>query len=83
MKPDDLAKYMRERALLIEGNKELNEQSLRSFGEFASEKARKIKRLEELKKLYFDAGRWAGGARDYAARQAFEKMQVIESKGIR
>ena len=29
---------------------------------------------EETKKLYFNAGRWAGGARDYTARKAFELM---------
>lgn len=29
---------------------------------------------EEQKKLYFNAGRWAGGARDWTARKAFEKL---------
>lgn len=31
-------------------------------------------KVEEFKKLYFNAGRWAGGARDYVARQAFERV---------
>jgi len=26
---------------------------------------------EDQKKIYFNAGRWAGGARDYTARQAY------------
>lgn len=30
---------------------------------------------EEQKKLYFNAGRWAGGARDWTARKAFEQLQ--------
>jgi hypothetical protein len=29
---------------------------------------------EEQKKLYYHAGRWAGGARDYAARKAYEEL---------
>lgn len=30
---------------------------------------------EEQKKLYFNAGRWAGGSRDWVARKAFEELQ--------
>lgn len=33
---------------------------------------------EADKKLYFNAGRWAGGARDYIARQAFLKLNELE-----
>ena len=33
---------------------------------------------EDLQKLYFNAGRWAGGARDYNARQAFVTMRERE-----
>ena len=29
---------------------------------------------EQQKKLYFNAGRWAGGARDWTARQAYLKL---------
>ena len=29
---------------------------------------------EEQKKLYYHAGRWAGGARDYTARKAYEQL---------
>lgn len=29
---------------------------------------------EEQKKLYFNAGRWAGGSRDWTARKAYEEL---------
>ena len=29
---------------------------------------------EEQKKLYFNAGRWAGGARDWTARVAYKEL---------
>ena len=32
---------------------------------------------EEQKKLYFNAGRWAGGSRDYTAREAMIKLQEM------
>ncbi len=32
---------------------------------------------EEQKKLYFNAGRWAGGSRDYKARQAYMELQQL------
>lgn len=35
---------------------------------------------QELQKLYFNAGRWAGGARDHTARNAFEALNKIEGK---
>jgi hypothetical protein len=73
-----LAKMMRDRALLIEGNNELDEESLRNFKQVEIERKKKLIRLEKLKKLYFDAGRWVGGARDYTARQAYEQMKALE-----
>lgn len=33
---------------------------------------------EDLLQLYFDAGRWKGGARDYEARRAFESYNARE-----
>ena len=33
-------------------------------------------RSDSVKKLYFHAGRWAGGARDKNAREAFEKVSL-------
>lgn len=35
---------------------------------------------QELQKMYFNAGRWAGGARDYTARNAFETLSKIEAR---
>jgi hypothetical protein len=32
---------------------------------------------EEQKKLYFNAGRWAGGSRDWVARKAFEQLAEL------
>jgi hypothetical protein len=78
MKANELARYMRERALLIDGDETLNEKSLQDFGQVQLAKAKKVQRVEDLKKLYFNAGRWVGGARDYAARVAFEKLQGLE-----
>lgn len=35
-------------------------------------------KVEEFKKLYFNAGRWSGGARDWTARKAFEEINRRE-----
>jgi len=78
MKPNDLAKQMRDRALLIDSDQHLDEQSLRKFAQVAEAKAKKKKQVEALKKLYFDAGRWVGGARDYRARMAYLEMTARE-----
>ena len=32
---------------------------------------------EDLQKLYFNAGRWAGGSRDYIARQAAQELKAL------
>lgn len=34
---------------------------------------------QQLKQLYFHAGRWSGGARDYLARTAYEEYSRRES----
>lgn len=75
-----LAKEMRERALLIEGDESLDESSLRDFAKVRLEREKKLRRLEEIKKLYFNAGRWVGGARDHSAREAFTRMREIEAR---
>jgi anthranilate phosphoribosyltransferase len=75
---EQLAKNMRERALLIEGDETLDEGSLRNFHEVAEAKAKKRQQLESLKKLYFNAGRWVGGARDQVARNAWLEMKARE-----
>lgn len=76
---EKLAKAMRERALLIEGDDSLSE-SL-AIDEIAIERAKEAKRkqVENLKRLYFNAGRWVGGARDHTAREAFVKMKAREA----
>jgi hypothetical protein len=75
-----LAKEMRDRALLIEGDESLDETSLRSFAVVNQEREKKRQRLEDLKKLYFNAGRWVGGARDQSAREAFMRMREYEAR---
>lgn len=74
---EQLAKTMRERALLIEGDDRLSESLGVDPVAVEEAKERKRKQVENLKKLYFNAGRWVGGARDYNARQAFEKIRKI------
>lgn len=68
-----LAKEMRERALLMDANPQLSVNELNGK-KLEIEKRNQIERVEQMKKLYFNAGRWAGGARDNTARQAFEKI---------
>lgn len=82
MDSNELAKYMRDRALLIDSDENLNEQSLRKFAEIEEAKAKKKKQVEALKKLYFDAGRWVGGARDYTARMAYMELQEREKHAV-
>lgn len=60
-----MAKKMREHALRIEAEQEQID---------LSERKRRQEQLDALKKLYFNAGRWAGGARDRLAKQCFEKI---------
>jgi hypothetical protein len=70
-----LAKQMRDRAMKIE---------LAEGSPIAVRKAKKLpkpvyksvdERIEDLKKTYFNAGRWAGGSRDHVARLAFEEVE--------
>jgi bacterioferritin (cytochrome b1) len=73
MELEALAKAMRERAIMLEGEPNLK---LDTLAEIEKEKKKRLTRLEEMKKLYFNAGRWAGGARDRVARIAFEKVAI-------
>lgn len=72
-KVNQLAKEMRERALLITSNPSLTHKELQGQ-RLEIEKRNQIERVEQLKKLYFNAGRWSGGARDHVAREAFYKV---------
>jgi hypothetical protein len=62
-----LAKKMREHALRIEAEEEKED---------LSERKRRQDQLDALKKLYFNAGRWAGGARDKNAKEAFQVVSL-------
>lgn len=73
-----LAKAMRERALLIEGDESLSESLAIDIVAIDKAKKRKRAQVENLKKLYFNAGRWVGGARDQTAREAFTTMKARE-----
>ena len=79
MELNQLAKTMRERALLIEGDASLSESLAIDQIAIAKAKQQKRKQVEDLKKLYFNAGRWAGGARDQKAREAFMAIQERDS----
>ena len=68
-----MAKEMRERALLITAKPELSHKQLKG-NLLEIEKRNQRERVEQMKKLYFNAGRWAGGARDRTAREAFERV---------
>ena len=65
---EELARKMRERALSIEAREEKKE---------LSERKRNQDQLDAMKKLYFHAGRWAGGARDKTAKAAFQKVSLV------
>lgn len=80
MKIETLAKKMRDRAIQIE---------LEETAPVAKRKSRQLpkpeyksveQRIEELKKLYFNAGRWAGGARDHNARIAHQQVTLDENR---
>jgi len=71
MNCEDLALRMRQRAIAIE------DQEIQSLNfEQEKKKLTQQKYLDSVKKLYFHAGRWAGGARDNTARQAFQKVSL-------
>ena len=76
-----VAKEMRERALLIEGDSSLTLKDLQGI-KLKQAKEKKLAQLEAMKKLYFNAGRWAGGARDHIAREAFEQMNRAQNASI-
>lgn len=75
---EELAREMRESALLRQANPFLTREQLRGQ-KLEIEKRNQLERVERVKKLYFNAGRWVGGARDHIAREAFHKMNEMES----
>jgi hypothetical protein len=64
---ETLAYKMRERAIDVERAESQQEKEIRK---------QRIQQLENLKSLYYNAGRWAGGARDKKAREAFERVRL-------
>lgn len=71
MNIEELALKMRLRAIAIEDEEARNGN--------LKEKEQKLieqQKIENLQKLYFNAGRWAGGARDKNAREAFQKVSL-------
>jgi hypothetical protein len=78
MELEQLARTMRERALLIEGDDSLSETLAVDATAVLRAKEHKRKQVENMKKLYFNAGRWVGGARDQTAREAFVSIKERE-----
>ena len=62
---EELAKNMREHAI----DKMTPEERRRRDAKTIQQKE-----IQRIKKLYFNAGRWAGGARDRKAREAFQRI---------
>lgn len=64
---ETLAYKMRERALELITQEEQETDTQRKL---------QALKLERFKKLYFNAGRYAGGARDKLAKEAFERVRL-------
>ena len=64
---EELAKKMRERAIKIEQEAPQRE---------IDERIKRQGEIELIQKLYFNAGRWAGGARDRTAKEAFQRVSL-------
>lgn len=66
---EQLAFRMRERAIKLE--KSLSQKEI-------DERIRRQGEIELMQKLYFNAGRWAGGARDRTAKEAYERVTLAK-----
>jgi hypothetical protein len=69
---EELALKMRNRAIKIAEDEARNGN--------LKEKQQKLleqRKIENLQKLYFNAGRWAGGARDRNAKEAFQRVSLL------
>jgi hypothetical protein len=64
---EELARKMREHAIRVEREEEKVD---------LSERKRRQEQLDAIKKLYFNAGRWAGGARDRVAKDCFQRVSL-------
>jgi hypothetical protein len=65
---EELAKNMREHALRVEQEEEKID---------LSERKRRREQIQAMQTLYFNAGRWAGGARDRNAKEAFQRVSLL------
>lgn len=76
---EELARKMREEALAKETDWFRKVEEMKRERRELEEKLRKEReqRTEQMKKLYFNAGRWAGGARDKTAKDAFEQVRLL------
>lgn len=70
MRQELIARDARGRALEASGYRVLTDQD-------------RVDITQELKQLYFHAGRWAAGARDYTARAAYHEYNRRETKALR
>lgn len=75
---ENLAKKMREDALAKETywTRKVEEMKVLRAKAEAKEKERQERALENIKKIYFHAGRYAGGARDKNAVDAYKRVSV-------
>ena len=64
---EELAKKMREHAIRVEREEEQID---------LSERKRRREQIQAMQTLYFNAGRWAGGARDKTAKAAFQQVTI-------
>lgn len=76
---EELARKMREEALAKETDWFRKVEEMKRERRELEEKLRleREQRAEQMKKLYFNAGRWAGGARDKTAKDAFEQVRLL------
>ena len=66
---EQLAKNMREHALTIEADEENQD---------LAERKRRQDQRDAFARLYFNAGRYAGGARDKLAKECFQRVSLGE-----
>lgn len=78
-KAERLLREMREKAIVGYNDPTLD---LKTYDRLRLriQRQKQLDREEEKKKLYFNAGRWAGGARDHIAREAFEQVNNAENR---
>ena len=69
---EELAIKMRNRAIKI-AEDEARNGNLKE----KQEKLLEQRKIQNLQKLYFNAGRWAGGARDRNAKEAFQRVSLL------